>query len=126
MMQLSTINVMELGTQEWQYALLLRYGLDPLDLPNYCNGCNATFSIYHALNYKEGRFVMVCHNKLCDGFSDLFGKAFIPTHVCDDSLIFTGCAVKMPKANLDRSKSTSSTVPLEATEQKGDLVICDL
>ena len=47
----------------------------------------------------------------------------------DKPLIFTGCAVKRPDANLARSKSTTVTAAtplLEATEQKGDLVICDL
>ena len=33
--QLSTVNGMELGAQEWQYALFLRYGLELPDLPHY-------------------------------------------------------------------------------------------
>ena len=36
--QTSTVNGMELGAQEWQDYILLRYGLDPPDLPNYCDG----------------------------------------------------------------------------------------
>ena len=32
--QPSTVNEMELGTQEWRDALFLRYGLDPPDLPH--------------------------------------------------------------------------------------------
>ena len=34
----STVNGTELGAQEWRDALFLRYGLDPPDLPKYCNG----------------------------------------------------------------------------------------
>ena len=41
MAQPSTVNGPELGVQEWRYAAFLRYGLDPPDLPKYCNGCNA-------------------------------------------------------------------------------------
>ena len=32
--QPSTVNGTELGAQEWRDAAFLRYGLDPLDLPN--------------------------------------------------------------------------------------------
>ena len=38
------------------------------------------------------------HNELRDGVADLAGKAFTPSHVRDDSLIFAGCAVKRTKA----------------------------
>ena len=44
-LQPSTVNGPELGAQEWQDALFLRYGLYSLDLLRYCNGCNTTFSI---------------------------------------------------------------------------------
>ena len=44
----------------------------------------------------------------------------------DNPLIFAGCAVKRTKEKPSRSKATtvpSSTPPLEATKQKGDLLI---
>ena len=49
-----TVNGTELGAQEWQDAAFLRYGLDPPDLPKHCDGCNAWFSICHALDCKRG------------------------------------------------------------------------
>ena len=36
--QPSTINGTEMGAQEWQDAALLRYGIEPPDLPKYCDG----------------------------------------------------------------------------------------
>ena len=51
-LQPSTVNGTELGVQEWQEALFLRYVLDSPDLPHYCEGCNATFSICHTLDCK--------------------------------------------------------------------------
>ena len=45
-----TVNGTELGAKEWRDALFLRYGLDPPDLPKYCDGCQAQFSISHALD----------------------------------------------------------------------------
>ena len=47
----------------------------------------------------------------------------------DNSLIFTGCAVKRAKAAPAGASGTTDqegAPPLEATEQKGDLMICDL
>ena len=66
---------------------------------------------------------------LCDRVADLAGKGFTPSHVRNDPLIFAGCAVRRPKAKLARSKAKtvlSTTPPLEATENKGDLLIYDI
>ena len=86
--QPSTVNGTELGAQEWRYASLLRYGLYPPDLPQYCDGCNTQFSIFHALNCKRGGLVTARHNEICDGVADLAGKDFTPSHVRNDPLIY--------------------------------------
>ena len=57
---------------------------------------------------------MARHNELRDRVADLAGKAFTPTHVHNDPLIFAGCDVKRIKANPARSKTTPSTQQLEA------------
>ena len=47
----------------------------------------------------------------------------------NDPLIFAGCDVKRPKENPTRIIDTTvldNVPPLEATEQKGNLLICDL
>ena len=88
--QPSTINGTELGAQEWRDALFLRYGLDPLELPHHCNGCNATFSICHVLDCKWGVLDTARHNEIRDGVVDLSGEAFTPSHVRDNPLIFVG------------------------------------
>ena len=59
---------------------------------------------------------------------DLSGKAFTPSHVHDNPLIFAGCVVKRPKAKLARTTGTTdryNAPPPEAKEQKGDLLIID-
>ena len=124
--QPSTVNGTELGAQEWRDALFLKYGLESPDLPHYCDSFNVTFSICHAFDCKWGILVMARHNKLCDGVVDLDSKAFTPSHMRNDPLIFAGCAAKRPKANPARTKATTApadTTPLEATEQKCDLLI---
>ena len=63
----STVNGTELGAQEWCDALFLRYGLEPPDLPKYCDRCEGWFTISHALDCKKGGLVTARQNELCDG-----------------------------------------------------------
>ena len=91
--QPSTVNRTELGAQEWRDAAFLRYGLNPPDLPKNCDDCNARFSICHTLDCKRGGLVTARHNELRDGVADLASRAFTPSHVHNDPLIYQGCAV---------------------------------
>ena len=82
--QPSTVNGTELGAQEWRGTAFLRYGLEPPDLPKHCDGCNAKFSICHALDCKMGGLVTARHNELRDGVADLASRAFTPSQVRND------------------------------------------
>ena len=127
--QPSTVNGTDMGAQEWRDALFLRYGLDHPDLPTYCDGCQAKFSISHTLDCKKGGLVTARHNKLRDGVADLAGKAFTPSHVRDNPLIYSGRAMKRTKAAPSRANGNSGqsvAQPPEVTEQKGDLLIWKL
>ena len=69
------------------------------------------------------------HNELCDGVADLAGKDFTPSHVRDHPLISAGFNVNRLKVNTDRTKDTpvpDNMPPLDATEEKGELLIRDL
>ena len=127
-MQPSTVNGTELCAQEWRDAAFLRYVLDPPDPPKNCDGCNAQFSICHALDCKRGSLVTARQNELCDGVVDLAGRSFTPSHVRNDPLIYQGCAVIRLKAQPARPSNNTKQAdsPPEATEQKGDLLIRDL
>ena len=126
--QTSTVNGTELGAHQWRDADFLRYGIEPPDLPKHCDGCNAKFSICHALDCKRGGLVTARHNDLRDGVADLASRAFTPSHVRNDPLIYQGCAVTRTKAQPARPRDSnkSRTSPPKATEQKGDLLIRDL
>ena len=128
-MQPSKVNRTELGAQEWREDLFLRYVLEPPDLLNYCDGCYAKLSICHTLDCKRGVLVTARHNKIRDGVADLAGKAFTPSHMRNNPLIFAGCAVKRLKvkpAKTAGSTNRDNAPPPEATENKGDLMISDL
>ena len=128
MVQPSTVNGTDLGAQECRDAAFLRYGLEPSDLPKNCDGCNARFSICHALHCKRGGLVTARHNELRDVVANLAGRAFTPSHVRNDPVIYQGCAMTRSKAHpaqpSDNTKQGES--PPEAKEQKGDLLIQDL
>ena len=101
MVHMSMVNGTDMGEQECCDALFLIYGLDPPDLPNYCDCCNAKFPICHTHDCKRGGLVTARHNELWDGVTDLAGKSFTPSHMRNLPLIFPGCAVKRPKAKPD-------------------------
>ena len=127
---LSTVTGTEMGSQEWHDALFLRYGLEPPNLPSHCDGCDAKFSISHAVDCKKGGLVTARHNELRDGLADLAGKAFTPAHVRDNPLIYSGRAMSRTKPKPAEFKLTTppdaTTAAPEVTEQKGDLLIRDL
>ena len=120
---LYTVNGTELGAQEWRDTLFLRYGLDPPDLPTYYDGYEARFTISHALDCKKGGLVTARHNELRDGVADLSGKAFTPSHVCNDPLIYSGHAMSrtkpMPAGSNITNPTGETTAAPEFTEQKG-------
>ena len=127
--QPSTVNGADLGSQGWRDVLFLRYGLEPSDLPTYCDGCNSKFTICHDHDSKRGGLVTAHHNELCEGVADLAGKSFTPSHVRDNPLIFSGRSMKRTRATPAGDSGTTNkdrAPPPEVTEQKGDLLIRDL
>ena len=58
--------------------------------------------------------------------ADLVGKAFNPTHLRDDPLIYISCSVKRTKTKPDNSVTIPSTKNLEAMDNKGNILIRDL
>ena len=120
---------MDLGAQEWRNALFLWYVMDPPDLPKYCDRCQAQFLISHTLDCKKGGLFTARHNKILGGVADLAGKAFTPSHVRDNPLIYSGRSVRRMNptpARSTKSKPSEQPAAPEVTEQKGYLLIRDL
>ena len=115
----STVNKMALEAQERRDYFLLRYGIKSPELPDHCDGCGSALSTSHALNCKKGGLIKTRQNKLRDGVANLAGKAFTPTHVRDNPIIFTGYAVCGGEA---KAKG-KGTPPQDKGGLKGDLII---
>ena len=101
-----------------------------IDLPKYCDRCEARFSISHDLDCKKGGLFTARHNELHDGVADLASKAFTPSHVRKNPLIYSGRAVRrtkpMPAGSTKPNPTSETPAALEVTEHKGDLLIRDL
>ena len=96
----STVNGTELGFQERRDA--------PPDLPHNCDGCGAGLSISHAIDFKKGGLLNNLHKNICDGVADLYGRAFTPSHMRDDHLIYAGRVVREGKAQPPRSPGNNN------------------
>ena len=68
---------------------------------------------------------MARHNELRDEVSDLAVKAFTPTHMRDNTKIFTGRKVQGGGEGKATRKGNESPPPYEGGE-KGDLLIRDI
>ena len=89
--------------------------------------------LHKAEKGKKKMYLEAClqqRHELLDGVADLAGKAFTPSHVRDDPLIYSGRDVSSTKptpAGSTKPNSTGETPAApEVTEQKGELLIPDL
>ncbi len=57
----STVNGTELSAKEFRDALTIRYGELPSNFPHKCDGCNAHFTLQHALGCKKGGLIIFRH-----------------------------------------------------------------
>ncbi len=62
----STVNGTELSAKEFRDALTMRYGERPSNFPTHCDGCDAHFTLQHALACKKGGLVIFRHNEVRD------------------------------------------------------------
>jgi hypothetical protein len=60
----SIVNGMELSAEEFYDALTIRYNELPSNFPHKCDGCDAHFTLQHALGCKKGGIVIFCQNKV--------------------------------------------------------------
>jgi hypothetical protein len=115
----STVNGTELSAQEFRDAISMRYGITPSDLPVACDGCDARFSLQHALACKKGGLVIFRHNEIRDELIHLASKAFTPSAVRDEPLI-RGRSTE--NVNLCSPSETSDKQPTKQ-DDRGDILL---
>jgi hypothetical protein len=64
-------NHFDLSCSEFRDALCLRYQRGLLRSPATCDGCDASFSVSHAISCKKGGLIVRRHNEVRDALGDL-------------------------------------------------------
>ena len=83
------LNGTELSPEAFRDSLRLRYGLRPVNLPQWCDGCTGKrFDVGHAMSCKKGGMVLLRHNEVAQEFGQLCGNALTPTHVSYEPIIY--------------------------------------
>ena len=111
-----------LSPVEFRDELRDRYGLDLLNVPAKCDGCNANFSVSHALGCKVGGLVSSRHNEGRDALVCFASAGFMPSNVRDEPLIHPcrdSDGVSMNSKLTDRD----SGVTAEVNSDRGDILI---
>jgi hypothetical protein len=97
----------------------MRYGIAPPDLPASCDGCEARFTLQHALGCKKGGLVIFRHNEIQDELVHLAGKALTPSAICNKPLIHPCRAAE--KITTCPTKPTSDKPASE--DDRGDILL---
>jgi hypothetical protein len=111
----SFLNGTELSADEFCDGLFLRYGLQPKNLPNKCDGCSQNFSVQHALSCKTGGLVLLRHNEVAREWNTLCAQAWSPSVVQDEPLI--------PHCPNNTEDSQAPSTPTINPETRGDVLV---
>ena len=120
-----SVNGTELSRQEFTDTLLLRYARSPGDLPEQCDGCNAKFTVQHALDCKSGGLIIQRHNEIGSELMEWASKALSPSSVRVEPLIHLDST---PEPE-DEAKATTGAKPNHNTDhaandgKRGDILI---
>ena len=69
------LNSPELSREEFQYNMLIRYGIFTLNLPTYCDGCGKKFAVPHSIACPKSGLVLAWHNNAAKEWGALAARA---------------------------------------------------
>ena len=70
-----------LSAEEWRDNVRLLFNLEPLDMPQHCDGCMSRMTVEHALSCKKGGLVHARHDDVASEWRWLSRCAFSPGKV---------------------------------------------
>ncbi len=116
-----------LSPLEIRDAWHIRWGMEPPDLPESCDGCNADFTVRHALSCKKGGLPILRHNEIRDELADFAEKAFCASAIRSEPKIHLCCDNEEKKANQSENEpAVKKNLCKQNGEERGDLLIRNL
>ena len=113
----NSLNGTELSYEEFQDNLRLRFGFEPLNLPEKCDGCGEKFTVEHALSCAKGGLVLIRHNTSAGEWGNLCGKGHLPSSVSHEPFIkFSGTQAERDA----RAARLAAEAAAEARGEGGD------
>lgn len=121
------MNGTDLSAEEFRDSLRLRFGLQPLGLPERCDGCHQRFSVGHAMTCKQGGLVLLRHNDIASEWHELCAHALKPSCVRDEPLIHKGHGARWEGTNCTQVEAElRGDVAAHGFWKKGSTAIFDI
>ncbi len=76
-----------LSAEQWRDGVRILFNLEPLDMPQHCDGCGAKMTVDHAASCKKGGLVHIRHDDLGSEIRHLASCAFSHSRVSREPYI---------------------------------------
>ena len=103
------LNGKKWSREEFQYNLLLQYGILPLNLPTDCDGCGKKFSVPHALSFPKGGLSLAQNNDAAKKWGALSARALNPSCISYEPII----NIRTVQSERNRAEARVTTGELE-------------
>ena len=113
------LNGTTMSKDEFFDNVRLRYGWKPVGLCERCDGCNAPFTVEHALGCKKGGLVVQRHDDARDEAGALAAMALTSSRVSYEPYIYHGRDVSATQ----RADEVQDAAMSEEDEARGDVAI---
>ena len=111
-----------LSAVEFRDELRDRYGLNILNAPSHCDGCNTQFSTTHALGCKVGGIIHSLYDESCDSLDWLACAGFQLSNVRDEQHV-NPCRDNGGKDESNKLAESQIGVQWDINSDQGDFLL---
>ena len=117
----TTENHSILAAEQFRDGLAMRYGFEPLGMPEMCDGCNQRGGLRHALQCKVGGLIAQRHDEVRDELVLLCKQAFSPKVVRDEPRIPNTGPLRGEKGSEAKAEEAVKVVKGNGGEDEDDV-----
>ena len=107
-----------LSANQWRDNIRLLFNLEPLDMPQHCDGCGAKMTVDHALSCKVGGLVHIRHNDLNNEWCWLGSCALSHSCVEREPSIFSSVGRRVRAIAAEQAQTTQTTPQSNQPQQQ--------